>query len=90
MRSKEINLVSVLFSQKQFKNAYTLGKSIKEKIKKLRNSGLDGAGIFSVENLAFKTLRNEGDLQKLSSLVVSSYDAMRSQDDFGQISIKIN
>lgn len=89
MISKEIDLVSMLYFKKEYKNAYLLGKSIKEKIKKLRNSGLDDAGIYSVENLAFKTLRNNGDLQKLSSLVVTSYDGMRSTDSFNQVTLKI-
>ena len=89
MISKEIDLVSMLYFKKEYKNAYLLGKTLKEKIKKLRNSGLDGSGIFSVENLAFKTLRNNGDLQKLSSLVVTSYDGMRSAENFNQITMKI-
>ncbi|NJO59890.1 MAG: hypothetical protein HC836_16905 [Richelia sp. RM2_1_2] len=38
---------------------------LKEKIRLMRKSGLERAGEFSVENLAFKTLRNNGYLEKL-------------------------
>lgn len=39
---------------------------IKDKIKQLRQTGLDKEGEYSVENLAFKHLRNTGYLEKLS------------------------
>jgi hypothetical protein len=41
-------------------------KELKEKIKKLRRAGLESGGEFSVENLTFKALRNNGYLQHLS------------------------
>jgi len=39
---------------------------IKNKLKQLRQSGLDKDGEYSIENLAFKHLRNTGYLEKLS------------------------
>lgn len=42
-------------------------EALKNKIKKYRQIGLDTAGEYSVENLAFKVLRNSGYLQKLVS-----------------------
>jgi hypothetical protein len=48
-----------------FFNKYNL---IKDRIKKMRQSGLDNIGEFSSENLAFKILRNSGYLQKLVEL----------------------
>jgi len=41
---------------------------IKDKIKKLRQSGLQKEGEFSIENLVFKVLRNTGYLKKLFEL----------------------
>ena len=41
---------------------------LKLKINQLRKSGLESKGEYSVENLAFKRLRNEGYLEKLSQL----------------------
>lgn len=44
-------------------------QAIKDKIKKLRSSGLQKNGEFSIENLAFKALRNLGYLEKLSDYI---------------------
>ena len=41
---------------------------IKERLKNFRQSGLDKDGEYSLENLAFKNLRNTGYLEKLSKL----------------------
>lgn len=43
-------------------------RNIKRKIKRLRHSGLRTGGEYSIENLAFKELRNSGYLKKLSDL----------------------
>jgi hypothetical protein len=42
-------------------------QKLKDKIKTMRKSGLQTAGEWSVENLAFKTLRNNGYLERLSN-----------------------
>jgi hypothetical protein len=41
-------------------------KRISDKIRKMRRAGLDAGGEFSVENLAFKVLRNQGYIDRLS------------------------
>ena len=43
--------------------------SIKDKIRKLRAAGLKTGGEFSIENLAFKALRNLGYAEKLSTYI---------------------
>ena len=43
-------------------------KKLKERIRNFRQSGLDKSGEYSLENLAFKDLRNTGYLDKLSKL----------------------
>ena len=43
-------------------------KQLKAKIKQFRQSGLEDKGEYSLENLAFKKLRNEGYLEKLKDL----------------------
>jgi len=50
--------------------------SIKSRLKQLRKSGLDAVGEYSLENLAFKDLRNSGHLQRLNNL---QQDSMFSQ-----------
>jgi len=53
-------------------------KQLKAKIKQFRQSGLESNGEYSLENLAFKKLRNEGYLEKLTDLetkiTVKSFD----------------
>jgi len=53
-------------------------QKIKEKIKKMRQCGLEKGGIFSAENIAFKTLRNDGDINRLSSAITKEYDRQHS------------
>ena len=69
-----------MFKKKEFKNAYNFAGKIKDKIARMRRSGLDKQGIYSPENLAFKMLRNSGYLQTLSSLKIEAYDRMMSVD----------
>lgn len=49
-------------------------EKIKERIKKLRKSGLEKGGEYSIENLAFKLLRNGGYLEKLSDIKTKAFD----------------
>jgi hypothetical protein len=53
-------------------------KQLKAKIKQFRQSGLEDKGEYSLENLAFKKLRNEDYLQKLKDLetkiTIKSFD----------------
>lgn len=49
-------------------------KSLKDKLKKFRQSGLDSGGEFSYENLAFKLLRRNGYIEKLLNIQTSSTD----------------
>ena len=67
-----------MYKDKQFKDAYQFAGKLKDKISRMRKSGLDKEGIYSPENLAFKMLRNAGYLEKLSSLKIQSYDKMMS------------
>lgn len=67
-----------MFVNKKYKETYEYAGKIKEKIAKMRQSGLAEEGIFSPENLAFKMLRNSGYLEKLSTLKIESYDNMMS------------
>jgi deoxyribodipyrimidine photolyase len=72
--------------KKQIESAITTAddpmdlKRLSEKIRKMRQAGLDQGGEFSVENLAFKVLRNMKYLDKLSKAF------HQQQDD--QLSLK--
>ncbi|MAH43663.1 hypothetical protein CL614_08165 [archaeon] len=49
-------------------------QTLKEKIKKMRQSGLDREGEYSFENIAFKVLRRMEYLDKLSEIETRAYD----------------
>jgi len=67
-----------LFEQKKYHPAMVTAKSIKEKIKLLRRSGLSKEGIYSIENLAFKLLRRSGHLKLINDIITKSYDRVMS------------
>ncbi len=56
-------------------------KLLKDKIKKMRQSGLDRGGEFSEENLAFKYLRNNGYIERLFNKRKDAYDKSVSIDE---------
>lgn len=53
--------------------------NIKTKIMKGRKEGLAEKGEFSVENLVFKKLRNEGYIEKLINLISRSYEQIYNE-----------
>jgi hypothetical protein len=55
-------------------NDFNKLEKIKSDIKKMRQSGLDKAGEFSAENLAFKLLRNLGDMEILMNTLAKLKD----------------
>ena len=60
--------------QNQHNDAHELANKLKEKISKMRETGLEREGAWSTENLAFKLLRNNGVIDKLHNLATHSYD----------------
>ena len=78
-----------MFQEKKYKEVYDYSILLKDKIKRMRQSGLDRAGTYSSENLAFKMLRINGELEVLSGLKLSSYDKMMSIDKGSTVKISI-
>lgn len=70
----EIDEVEKSFQEGDYEDALSYAERLKEKIRKFRKSGLEKGGEFSVENIAFKTLRRNGYLEKLSKLKDDAYD----------------
>lgn len=56
------------------------GRKLKEKIHKMRKTGLEREGEFSIENLAFKKLRNSGSIGTLIDLITKSYEQIYSEN----------
>lgn len=50
------------------------GQELKEKLRRMRQSGLEQGGEFSIENLAFKFLRNNGYIEHLYTITKNAYD----------------
>ncbi len=75
---REIDRIQDLFVEKRYKESHEYSKTLKKKIRNMRKIGLSGEGVYSVENLAFKVLRNNDKLSLLSFLKTSSYDKLMS------------
>jgi hypothetical protein len=60
----------------EVKNEDTIKRveKLQEKIKKMRQSGLESGGEFSVENIVFKVLRRNGMLDRLYDIKTVAYD----------------
>ena len=68
------NVVSTSdFSNASQEEIYTLAVKLKKKILEMRKEGLYRSGEFSVENLVFKKLRNEGYIEKIIELISKAY-----------------
>ena len=74
----QIDRALALMDKEKYEEAYRYAIKLRNKIKKFRQAGLESAGEYSIENLAFKTLRNNGYLGKLSNLKRDAYDKMMS------------
>lgn len=79
-----INRISVEvekdISPGEAKEWHTHAKKIKDKLAKLRSAGLRREGEFSIENLSFKELRNNGSIGKLIDTISSSYSKIYSEE----------
>ena len=64
-------------TEKQFEKA----KALKDRIKKMRQTALEEGGEYSIENLVFKYLRNNGYLDKLKNIMTKSFDKELSLDE---------
>lgn len=56
-------------------------EKLKRKLKRMRKAGLESAGEYSLENLAYKFLRNRGYIDKIYNYKTTAYDRQLSVDD---------
>lgn len=78
---KMIELIEELFEEGRYEEVYGDSERLREKLRKYRQCGLEKGGEFSVENLVFKLLRNEGEMDKIYNLKKNAYDAMMSVEE---------
>lgn len=74
----QIDRVTKLIDDKKYEEAELYAEKIKLKIRKMRKTGLETIGAYSVENLAFKVLRRNDYLEKLSNAKREAYDSIHS------------
>lgn len=75
----ESKLVLVPELPSEAKDLYKRLNKVKEKVQKMRKEDLGSKGEFSVGNLVFKKLRNEGYIAKLIDLISKSYSRIYSE-----------
>ncbi len=66
-------------------NDITHLKELMKSIRNYRNAGLAQGGEFSVENLVFKALRKDGDLEKIKTTINTIYDKQASLPENGNV-----
>lgn len=75
----ESRLVSLSSVPNNAKALYNRANMLKKRITKMRKEGLSKNGEFSVGNLTYKKLRNEGYIEKLIHLISKSYDKIYTE-----------
>lgn len=71
MKNKVVNIINQIEELEGLRDIEKIigtATKIKDKIKKMRKSGLEKGGEFSIENLAFKYLRNNGYIGKVMDI----------------------
>jgi hypothetical protein len=74
----QIDKIEREFNNENYKESISDVERLKEKLRKFRKCGLEQGGEYSPENLAFKALRRNGYLEKLSRFKIDSYDKIMS------------
>lgn len=74
VEKKKKNIINMIEYALSDKSSYAVAKEVKEKILRLRQAGLDRAGEYSPENLAFKELRRTGYVEKLVLGIIAKKD----------------
>ena len=91
--SDEIDALQNEFNEEKYEKVHNSVQRLRKKLKNMRSAGLEDEGIYSIENLAFKLLRNSGQISKLMTLGNDSYDKMMGfgkKDKKIRIKVKIN
>lgn len=79
------DLYSDLHDDRDYETIVKKAEKLQDKIKKMRQCGLDSVGEFSVENMAFKALRRNGTLERLSDIKTLAYDKSLTLENRGYL-----
>jgi len=77
----DIDEIERLMDTNDPEQAFDDASRLKEKIRNFRRGGLEKGGEYSSENLAFKVLRRNGYLERLSDMKNEAYDKMLSLEE---------
>lgn len=75
------------YADKQYQAVVDKVTRLKDKIKQMRNAGLERGGEYSLENLVFKTLRRTPFMDILDSFKAKAYDTLMSVSEVSQAPI---
>ena len=84
-----IDTLKELMSLGRYKKVIQMIETIKTKLKRMRQSGLERGGEFSVENLAFKALRRSPFIATISKMKDDAYDKLMTMEGVLKEDIKI-
>jgi hypothetical protein len=70
-----------MYKSGEYDKTIRMVKNLKEKIKKMRQAGLDREGEYSFENIAFKVLRRTTYLDKMWEIESKAYDKSLTLDE---------
>ena len=84
-----IDTLKELMSLGRYKKVIQMIENIKMKLKRMRQSGLERGGEFSVENLAFKVLRRSPFIATISKMKDDAYDKLMTMEGVLKEDIKI-
>tara|TARA_R100000008_G_scaffold86805_1_gene81750 strand:+ start:463 stop:1242 length:780 start_codon:yes stop_codon:yes gene_type:complete len=74
----QIDIIERDYEEENYRETVSDVDRLKQKLRKFRKCGLQQGGEYSTENIAFKVLRRNGYLEKLSKLKTDSYDKIMS------------
>ena len=76
-----IHEIYYMYKSEEYDKTIRMITNLKDKIKKMRQTGLDREGEYSFENIAFKVLRRTLYLDKLSEIETIAYDKSLTLDE---------
>tara|TARA_R110000824_G_scaffold12517_1_gene55035 strand:- start:1988 stop:2938 length:951 start_codon:yes stop_codon:yes gene_type:complete len=80
--SSRVNLINYMAEAGKYTKVLKSIRRIKDKIRRMRQAGLESSEReFSAENIAFKILRRDGTLAKLSNMKFTAYDSLMSMPE---------
>jgi GNAT superfamily N-acetyltransferase len=82
---KKLRGIKQDYKDKEYQSVVDKVTNIKDKIKNMRNAGLEKGGEFSIENLVFKTLRRTPFMDIIDSYKAKSYDELMSINELNQL-----